>query len=898
MFLRNFLLIITIVIIECYRGAISESVREVEFTSGWSIRNGNGSITKDKLKLPSGVYSALYGEDVLLSYNDVNMRWIAYDNWTYSRTFKVEKSDYENCQFVNMTINGIDTLSTIYLNGDVLGQTDNMFVRYTFEIRSLLKEENLLEIVIKSPVLEAKRLSDELTQKNSNIPPNCPNARYNGECHMNMLRKMQASFSWDWGLAAPSMGIWKTVALEFYEVALIRDIDVSVQRNVSHWMMNIRVFLETGIKKDFYGELTFYAVELLSRPVVVSNRKNPIKYTNPVVEFTQLIPVEDVALWWPNGYGEQKLYPLHFTMNTWLGKQGPKPRDRTISQKSLRIGFRTIELVQEELDDGNSFYFKVNNVPIFMKGTNYIPSHILPELSADQNRIRSLILAAKEAHMNMMRVWGGGIYESDYFYDLADLHGILIWQDMMFACAMYPTEPSFLDSVRTEVIQNAKRIARHASVAIIATNNENEVALAQDWYSTGINREKFDEDYRKLYVGTINHELRIISHSSRPDPLISSPSNGVKGSEDRFISKNPQDPHYGDVHFYDISKDSWDPDIYPRPRFASEYGFQSLPSLKAWKQVLKGNDKIYDLIKHRQHHPNGMMPITNMVLRHFHTPFEDPDMEAMIYLSQVSQAMSVKVETELYRSLRSTEHRTMGALYWQLNDVWIAPSWSSIDFNGNYKILHHWAKEFLAPISIIALKGSSSDSVNVTLVRDDLADKVLEVDVAMNLYLWTDLYPKKSITWQAELKPNSDHLNKVIPMNQIFTERFTQKNSFVEFVLSSGTNVLSRTFFFPVIIKTASGIMNPLLTVEISSKYCQQESVLNSYSLAIRVQRPALFVYIEVLHKEVLTYSLSKNGFMQVDPIQIVHLEFKSKKNCIDLTVEDIKVTTVNQYMV
>ncbi|XP_055850263.1 beta-mannosidase [Episyrphus balteatus] len=898
MFLRN-TIILAIVIIECYRNANSESVKEVEFTSGWSIKNENGSITKGNLKLPSGIYSSLHAEDVLLSYNDVNMRWIAYDNWTYSRTFKVEKSDIENVQFVNLTFHGIDTISTIYLNGDVLGHTDNMFVRYTFNVRPQLKEENLLEIAIKSPVWAAKSFADGFEAKNMTIPPNCPNARYHGECHMNMLRKMQASFAWDWGLAAPSMGIWKTVALEYYQVALIRDIDVAVSRNTSHWVMNIRVFLETGVKKDFYGELTFYAVELLSSPVVVSFRNTTIKYTDPVVQFFQAVPVEDVALWWPNGYGEQKLYPLHFTMNAWLDKQGPKPRDRTISQKSIRIGFRTIELIQDDLDDGNSFYFRVNGVPMFMKGTNYIPTHILPELSADQNRIRLLIAGAKDAHMNMIRVWGGGIYESDFFYDLADLNGILIWQDMMFACAMYPTHSPFLDSVRTEVIQNAKRLSRHASVAIFATNNENEVALAQDWYSTGINREKFDEDYRKLYVGTINHELRIIAHSSRPDPLISSPSNGVKGVEDRFISKNPQDEKYGDVHFYDVFKDSWDPDIYPRPRFSSEYGFQSLPSVGAWKRVLGKNDKIHDLIDHRQHHPYGMLPITNMVMRHLPTPppYDDPNMEATIYLSQVAQAMSVKVETELYRSLRDTEYRTMGALYWQLNDVWVAPSWSSIDFYGNWKILHYWAKEFLAPTSIIALHDSRSKSINLTLVRDDIGDKVLEADVTMNTFLWSELYPKKSITWQAELKPNSGHLNKIIPLDQIFVDRFSPSNSFVQFVLSSKANVISRTYYFPGTIKSAVGIKDPKLKVQISSRYCRTESTLNSYSLSIQVEHPALFVYIEIIHNSVNTYRLSKNGFMQVDPIQMVHLEFTNKK-CIELTTDNIKVTTVNQYMV
>ncbi|XP_001359635.3 beta-mannosidase [Drosophila pseudoobscura] len=881
-------------------GILGDSVEVIELGSKWSITNQNGSLSIANQSLPSGIYSA-FGAQVLESYNDINLRWLAYDNWTYTNKFQFDIHHYQRGH-INLTFHGIDTIAEIRLNHQLLGRTDNMFVRYSYDVSSILQQENILEVEIVSPVWTALAKAQALDAAQRSVPPACPHERYNGECHMNMLRKMQSSFAWDWGLAAPSMGLWKNVQLEIYEVAVIRDIDVDISRtaNGSHWNMHIRCYLDAVGRQNFYGTLILYAVELLDHPVVVDTyTSQPISYLTPIIEFDQAVPTEKVATWWPNGYGDQKLYPLHFTLKAWLGSKGPEVRSKTKSQKSLRVGFRTLELVEVPAPDGlgNTFLFRVNGLEIFMKGSNYIPSHILPE-NQTNDRIEHLLKSAKEAHMNMLRVWGGGVYESDYFYNLADSLGLLIWQDMMFACAMYPVGEEYLSSVREEVRQNAKRLSHHPSIAIFVTNNENEAALVNDWYHTIYDEERFKAEYRELYVANVIHELKLVSHKSRPQPLVSSPSNGKASAMDNYISENPQDDYYGDVHFYDYLKDGWDPGIYPTPRFASEYGFQSFPSFYSWQRSKNDDDDLAALMNHRQHHPLGSYPIKTLVERHLPLPLPEAEnyAEALIYFSQISQAMATKVETELYRSLRDTAHNTMGALYWQLNDVWVAPSWSGIDFYGNWKLLHYWARDFLAPIAIVAQYDKTEDSLNIILICDEPQVDTEGLTVVANKYLWSQLLPRDSINWTVTLRPNGVQYDKVIPIKDLLVEEFNTRNAFLELQLRRRQEVLSRTYFFPSNIAAAVGLEDPGLEYDIASRTCLTTGnvIRNSLSISIQVKRPAVFVYLELLKP--YQYLFSENGYMQTTPVHVVYLTFDAT-SCVRLRKSEIKVLTVNDFM-
>jgi beta-mannosidase len=341
---------------------------------------------------------------------------------------------------------------------------------------------------------------------------------------------MQASFAWDWGLAAPSMGIWKDVVLEVYDSILIRDITYEVllnpiQNDTEFWEMMFYVHVESGQKNESLDGILSY--ELVN--VFPSQLKNCHVDTDgdgrATLNFTVKIHEEKIQLWWTNGLGSQVLYKLIVKWeDVRVNDVNFNALNYLMSEKTINIGFRTVELEQAPCSNGLQFFFKINGIPIFMKGSNWIPSHVLPEKSANVRRIEKYLLATKDANMNMLRVWGGGLYESDEFYNLADKYGILIWQDMMFACAMYPLK-NFVLSVKKEIELQIKRIQYHPSIAIYATNNENEAALRQNWYGTQSNFITYAQDYNYLYNNVIYEE--IMKHDKNRFVLLSSPSNGA-----------------------------------------------------------------------------------------------------------------------------------------------------------------------------------------------------------------------------------------------------------------------------------------------------------------------------------------------------------------------------------
>ncbi|XP_055377189.1 beta-mannosidase-like [Condylostylus longicornis] len=435
---------------------------------------------------------------------------------------------------------------------------------------------------------------------------------------------------------------------------------------------------------------------------------------------------------------------------------------------------------------------------------------------------------------------------------------------------------SFTDvrfSITIETVQNIKRIGHHASIAIIAGNNENEAALVQNWYNTKPEQKRFEKEYRLLYNATINDKLRkFYNHPSRPETLTSSPSNGDKTIEDDFISQ-PQDPNYGDIHFYEYFRDWSDPDVYPIPRFSSEYGFQSLPQKSAWDKIMYNHDNFNDLLEHRPHLPFGNEIRSCLIFRQLPLITSDqPDYaENIIYFSQLTQALATKLETEILRKNRNSKHNTMGALYWQLNDVWIAPSWSCIDFNGNYKFLHYWAKEFMKPISIIAHSNKSTNDVEITVIRDTIEKSPLTFNIIRNTFLYNTLAPAKIYAAKTiSIKPDS-----VLSADTFQLEsNLDPKTYFYEILLKDGIllkDTIAKTYHFPQPIKKAVGLRDPNIEVEIyTSKY---QAPISSISIGVKVSYPALFVYIEIVHDNITSYTLSDNGFIQTDPIKMIYLE-------------------------
>ncbi|XP_070497078.1 beta-mannosidase isoform X2 [Chironomus tepperi] len=867
------------------------------------------------ITIPSGIYTDLENagitESILYSYNDRDLREYANMSWIYSKSFSISADDI-NHDFVILTFHGLDTITKIYLNDQQLGNTDNMFRRFKFDVKSLLIEgENKLAIHFESPIKAAKRFFDESTRK---IKPECPPDTYKGECHINFLRKMQASFAWDWGLAAPSMGIWKDVELELYDSLHFRDItyelkmittspdfdgssEIQVEEPEQFWNIDFVVHVEAGEANMSFQGVLIYELVNVDGPFPLSFNIHTDEYGKAEIPINMKINKNSVNLWWPNGYGDQQLYTFRAKWED-VRVNGVNYYSRIflVTEKEVNVGFRTVELVQDLMENGLSFYFKVNGIPIFMKGSNWIPSHILPEKSANENKIKELLQAARDAHMNMLRVWGGGVYESDYFYNLADRYGILIWQDMMFACAMYPTG-NFLTSVRYEVRDQIKRIQHHPSIALFATNNENEVALRQNWYDTKGEYKEYAEEYIALYVSTIVDEIR--KYDKNRKILVSSPSNGDwnKDRDIYGISMDPQSAHFGDIHFYPLNTNSWNPTTFHTARFASEYGFQSYP--QGWKEVAREDESIMDLIHYRQHHPLNSTLITYLVQDNINVNFPSLDWEDQVYLSQLSQAIALKTETEVYRAGRGEFMYTMGALYWQLNDVWVAPSWSSIEYNGNFKIIQYWIESVFRPVTLIT-QVRLLNRLTIYAVSDEINVSPKQMSIKMNVYKWSGTEVVDTMSWTFVMKGNDVTLVDTIDLYKYMNDKgYDVYEYFMMFYLYEGSqnnsNSVAANFVFPGNYQYLKSMKEPNLSYEFTTNKCENDQ--HRISITIKIDSPALFVYIVLEHPVIKQYRLSKNGFIQVEPFITVQLTFNNPGCSSSVKADSLKIKTLNKYL-
>ncbi|XP_011269832.2 beta-mannosidase [Camponotus floridanus] len=818
--------------------------------------------------VPGGIYTDLYRngiiEDNLFGRNDVNNRWVGNQSVVYSKNFNVS-SDFLNARKIVLIFHGIDTFATITLNGHRLGETSNMFLRYSFDAKDYIKEgQNLLRVTFQSAVKVAEYLYN--VQKESYkyiVPPVCVPEEYNGQCHVNHIRKMQASFSWDWGPAFPSMGIWRDVELVSINDVWLNNVTSDVRKKENTWDILVTVFLETRRGTTFSCHVA--SILHISETKLISNSTDVAfkwseEYIN--VNISLIVPADAVENWWPNDYGEQHLYNLSIIVTT----------EQNVLRKQIRVGFRTVELVEEPLEKGMSFYFRVNGIPIFAKGSNFIPASIFPELSAKEDTVKHLLLSAKEAHMNMLRIWGGGVYESELFYDLADEYGIMIWQDFMFACAMYPTGQNFLENVQQEIEQNVMRLKNHPSIVLWAGNNENEAALFGNWYGTG-SAEIYRKDYVKLYVDLLKKEV------ARLDPvrpfLVSSPGNGALEETYNYTGVDPYSNIYGDIHYYNYIRNGWDITQYPRTRFCSEYGFQSWPSMYTLTTAVENaTDELYvnsDFVKHRQHMPLGDQYMQLLISRNFIIPQSNDsvrDFANYVYLSQINQAVSMRIQTESYRQAKSEvnsigEGMTMGALYWQLNDVWQAPSWSSIDVKGRWKMLHYYAKDFFDPL-IVTSHLSISNKLSIYVVSD-LWYSIENCKVEIRYYNWESTIPLFARFLDIEVEPSkairvtSFQLDESLDRVGCGSWESAKRSCLITLsLINSFKSVIAPIHYvYPGPLKNAN-IPVANVTMNIVGQIVLPGSPYQNFEFVLSTDNIALFVWLET---SVIHGHFSENGF-------------------------------------
>ncbi|XP_034250949.1 beta-mannosidase-like isoform X1 [Thrips palmi] len=878
--------------------------------------------------VPGGVYSDLRAagqlpKDLFYRFNDEDYRWVAKANWTYDRSFQVPRGVLAKDKQV-LVLHGVDTVAEVRLNGRVLGTTDNMFVRYRFDVKGILKDaHNRLQVRFTSPTAEASRRAAE-QDKQYPVPPACPDASYHGECGVNHLRKMQASFSWDWGPAFPSMGLWKSVHIEAYTTAVLRNVGFTARpaaaATAKRWDVAVRAYWEVGARPGESPPRALLSVTLTGPDGKVAASEDVAATLSGDAEgagFTDValfLPKDKVQMWWPSGYGAQPLYTVHVALRAFTN-WGQSDRGDLWDQMTVKSGFRTVELVQEPVDEahlakGLTYYFRVNGVAVFAKGSNWIPAHVLPELGGDPGVVGHLLHSAKEANMNMLRVWGGGVYESDLFYELADELGIMVWQDLMFACAMYPVGSAFLRSVDTEVRQQYRRLNRHPSVVVWAGNNENEAALRGDWYHTqGPLFEQYHRDYVKLYVDTARAAVR--AEGLATPFAVSSPSNGAQSEADGFLAENPYSSLYGDDHHYDYLSDAWNPAVFHNTRFGSEYGFMSWPKRPTMMDATDSEHADEDLAlgstlaASRQHHPGGNLEIAMQIMQHLPLPQDfnkSEHFDTVAYYSQIYQAMATKTETEFLRRSRNLltplgEGRTMGALYWQLNDVWQAPSWAGIDFSGRWKMLHHYAVDFLAPLLV-------SPFVNAgTLLVDVVSDapRSGELLVHTDVLAWDSFQPRAQSVNAVTMKGAGSTVRALVkPMWAVLREAGCPENAtwgqawgcVILFRLTDTNNAtLAENFLLPFSPKETRMPTATFQLGRVGGPFPGTQHQRWDYELTLVASSPAAFVWLEagpVLGR------FSRNGF-HVTGAEGLELRFHSDQEMpADELLQHLTVRALN----
>jgi beta-mannosidase len=629
--------------------------------SGWTFREAGKGVWH-AANVPGCVHTDLLAnkliEDPFYRDNEPKLQWIGKTDWEYQTTFDVP-ADLLRREHVELVFEGLDTYATVTLNGSTLFEADNMFRTWRVDAKRLLKAgANTLHITFRSPINEVLPLMAKMGYQ-------LPAVNDQGEKTSPLTRKAPYQYGWDWGPRFVTSGVWRPVSLEAWDSARVESLRV----------------VQNQLGKDsaqLTAEVEVVSAGAVDAVVIVENvtdkgapARQPVKLAAGANKVAVNFEISKPRLWWPNGYGDHPLYDIRARLLVG-GKQ--------VDDKTARVGLRTLELRQQPDKDGKSFTFVVNGVPVFAKGANWIPADSFPTRMT-RERYRQLVGSARDANMNMLRVWGGGIYESDDFYDLCDEMGLFVWQEFMFACSMYPGDQPFLDNVRAEAIDNVKRLRNHPSIVIWCGNNEIETAW-QHWGWKQNLPPKLWDDYKKIFHGVLPSVVAEYDPARPYWP--SSPSSNLED--------DPDSQKMGDVHYWAVWHAAAPFTEYEKqfPRFMSEYGFQSFPSIETVNAytIASDHDIQSPVMLAHQKHPRGNQLIREYMLREYPAP---KDFDSFLYVSQVLQAEGIKVGAE---HLRRIMPHNMGSLYWQLDDCWPVASWSSIDYAGRWKALQYYARRF------------------------------------------------------------------------------------------------------------------------------------------------------------------------------------------------------------
>ena len=672
----------------------------------WQLSAGHRSLESVDMQIPGTVLSGLLAagkiKDPFYRTNEDATRALFWKDYVFTRTFDVDEELLAQ-QHIVLVCEGLDTLAEISINGTFLAKTDNMHRTWKFQAKKLLHPgKNEIQIVFRSVLRFIEDYSYEAHKKINYIP--CGSMKGN-----QLLRKAHSMFGWDWGPQTIDAGIFRDIYLQGYSHARIEDIRIHQQH-----AKNVSVQTSITLSESVPGQKL--CVELSEDGADKPLQTKLCKTNADGVAAVDFV-IENPKLWWPNDYGDQ---PLYIVRTTLLDEDGT-----SLESITRRIGLRTLTISQEKDEWGNEFAFCVNGVKIFTRGGNYIPDDCL-YTRITKKKLDYILESCRRAHFNCVRVWGGGYYPSDAFYDLCDEKGLIVWQDLMYACNVYDVTDAFAENCRQETYDNVRRLRHHASLGLWCGNNEIESAW-DHWGDFQKETPYLRADYIRLFEEVLPKAVQ--EADGETFYWHSSPSSG--GCFD-----NPDDANRGDTHYWDVWHGQKPFTDYRKYffRFCSEFGFQSFPCAKTVNSFTLEDDRnIFSRVM-ESHQKNNAA--NGKMLYYLSENLRYPkDLTHLLYASQVLQGMAIKYGVDHWRRNRG---RCMGTLYWQINDDWPAPSWSSIDYFGRWKALHYMAQKFYAPHAVsmtledhrchvyFSNESFETTEYSLTLSIRDLSGNVLE----------------------------------------------------------------------------------------------------------------------------------------------------------------------------
>lgn len=649
----------------------------------WQLKNQKGEILCP-VTVPGSVIAAMREADLIedpyYRENEYLVRELFREDYEFARTFVVDETILKEKK-VELICEGLDTLAEIFINGQLIAKTDNMHRTYRLDVKNYLTTgENEIHVIFRS-VLEYIDQYESAENKQVHIIPS------GGIWGNHLLRKGHSMLGWDWGPQLIDAGIWRNIYLETTSEPQVEDVRIRQH----HENGQVRVQVEIKLTEETENEISVQLKEKDGEEIicVTAIHKEGLLYEAE-------LQVENPKLWWPNGYGEHPLYDLTVTL------EGAREVKKT-------IGLRTLTISQDKDQWGSEFAFMVNGMKIFTMGGNYIPEDaVYPWITTE--RIDYLLKSCVRANYNCVRVWGGGYYPSDIFYDLCDQYGLIVWQDLMYACNAYDVTKDFAKTARQEVIDNVRRLRHHASLGLWCGNNEIESAW-DHWGEYQKESVYLRADYIRLFEEILPTALREEDDVTFYWP--SSPSSG--GCFD-----DPDDHNRGDNHYWDVWHGQKPFNDYQKYyfRFCSEFGFQSFPCLKTVESYTEESDRNIFSGVMESHQKNDAA--NGKILYYLSENFRYPkDFKHLLYISQILQGMAIKYGVDHWRRHRG---RCMGTLYWQINDNWPVASWASVDYYGRWKALHYLAKKFYAPVALTIRREDAlleTWIANETLQRQD-----------------------------------------------------------------------------------------------------------------------------------------------------------------------------------